>query len=37
VVRQFLDIDVQVEGSEGEEGRVVIRPPARSDHVTRRE
>jgi RNA 3'-phosphate cyclase len=26
VVQQFMDIDVQVEGSEGEEGRVVIRP-----------
>ncbi len=26
VVRQFMDIDVQVEGGEGEEGRVKIRP-----------
>jgi RNA 3'-terminal phosphate cyclase (ATP) len=26
VVRQFLDIDVHVEGNEGEEGRVAIRP-----------
>ncbi len=26
VVRQFLDIDVRVEGNEGEEGRVLIRP-----------
>jgi len=34
VVRQFMDIDVRVEGVEGEEGRVVIRPPVRSDHVT---
>jgi RNA 3'-terminal phosphate cyclase (ATP) len=33
VVRQFMDIDVQVEGSEGEEGRVLIRPPTRADHV----
>ena len=37
VVRQFMDIDVRVEGIEGEEGRVVIRPPARSDQVKRRE
>jgi RNA 3'-phosphate cyclase len=37
VVRQFVDIDVQMEGSEGEEGRVTIRPPARADHVIRRE
>jgi RNA 3'-terminal phosphate cyclase (ATP) len=29
VVQQFMDIDVQVEGSEGEEGRVVIRPMGR--------
>jgi RNA 3'-terminal phosphate cyclase (ATP) len=29
VVRQFMDIDVQVEGNEGEEGRVVIRPVGR--------
>ncbi len=28
VVQQFRDIDVRVEGSEDEEGRVVIRPPA---------
>lgn len=33
VVRQFMDIDVQVEGSEGEEGRVLMHPPARPDHV----
>jgi len=26
VVRQFMDIDVRVEGREGEEGRVLIRP-----------
>lgn len=26
VVRQFLDIDIEVEGAEGEEGRVLIRP-----------
>jgi RNA 3'-terminal phosphate cyclase (ATP) len=35
VVRQFLDIDVRVEGSEGEEGRVSIRPSARADHMNR--
>jgi RNA 3'-phosphate cyclase len=29
VVRQFMDIDVRVEGGEGEEGRVLIRPPVR--------
>ena len=28
VMRQFMDVDVQVEGSEGEEGRVMIRPSA---------
>ncbi len=28
VVQQFMDVDVRVEGNEGEEGRVVIRPPA---------
>lgn len=33
VVRQFMDVDVRVEGNEGEEGRVLIRPPARVDHV----
>ena len=32
VVRQFMDIDVQVEGSDGDEGRIVIRPPERPDH-----
>ncbi len=35
VMRQFMDVDGQVEGSEGEEGRVLIRPPARADHVNR--
>jgi RNA 3'-terminal phosphate cyclase (ATP) len=31
VVRQFMDIDARVEGNEGEEGRVLIRPlPART-------
>lgn len=35
VVRQFMDIDVRVEGNEGEEGRILIRPPARPDHVNR--
>ncbi len=33
VVRQFMDIDVRVEGNEGEEGRILVRPPARPDHV----
>lgn len=37
VVRQFMDIDVRVEGSEGEEGRILIRPPDRSNHAHRRE
>jgi RNA 3'-phosphate cyclase len=37
VVRQFMDIDVRVEGNEGEEGRILIRPPDRSDHAHRRE
>ncbi len=26
VVKQFLDIDISVQGSEGEEGRVIVRP-----------
>ena len=30
VVQQFMDIDVQVEGREGEEGRVVIHPAGRN-------
>ncbi len=37
VVRQFMDIDVQVKGSEGEVGRVTIRPPGRADHLNRSE
>lgn len=37
VVRQFMEIEVRVEGSEGGEGRILIRPPARADHITRRE
>jgi len=37
VVRQFMDVDVEIEGSEGEEGRVLIRPPAHADHVNKRE
>jgi RNA 3'-terminal phosphate cyclase (ATP) len=34
VVRQFLDIDVRMEGNEGEEGRVSIRPSERAGHVS---
>jgi RNA 3'-terminal phosphate cyclase (ATP) len=30
VVQQFMDIDVQVEGREGEEGRIVIHPAGRN-------
>jgi RNA 3'-terminal phosphate cyclase (ATP) len=37
VMRQFMDVDVQIEGNEGDVGRVLIRPPARVDHITRRE
>jgi RNA 3'-phosphate cyclase len=33
VVRQFMDVDVRVEGNEGEEGRILIRPPERADHA----
>ncbi len=33
VLQQFMDIDVRVEGGEGEEGRVLIRPLARADHM----
>ena len=33
VVRQFMDVDIRVEGNEGEEGRILIRPPARADHT----
>jgi len=36
VMRKFMDVDVQVEGSEGEEGRVLIRPPARAEHMNTR-
>ena len=32
VVQQFMDIDARVEGGVGEEGRVLIRPPARAVH-----
>jgi RNA 3'-terminal phosphate cyclase (ATP) len=35
VVRQFLNVDVTVEGSEGEEGRVLIRPSSGADQVSR--
>ena len=31
VVQQFLDLAVQVEGAEGEEGRVSVLPPAGAD------
>ena len=37
VVQQFMDIDVQVEGSEGEQGRVLIRPPVRPNQMHGRE
>ncbi|NTW59703.1 MAG: RNA 3'-phosphate cyclase [Nitrospirae bacterium] len=30
VLQQFMDVDVQVKGSEGEEGRVMIRPVGRN-------
>jgi RNA 3'-terminal phosphate cyclase (ATP) len=33
VVRQFMDVDVQVEGSEGEEGRIVIRPKQEKSEI----
>ncbi len=33
VVRQFMDLDVQVEGSEGEEGRIVIRPKGAKNEI----
>jgi RNA 3'-terminal phosphate cyclase (ATP) len=33
VVRQFMDLDVQVEGSEGEEGRIVIRPNGEKNEI----
>ena len=36
VVRQFMDIDVRVEGGEGEEGRVLIRPLACAKPMNRR-
>lgn len=37
VVQQFMEIEVRVEGNEGEEGRILIRPPARTDRANRRE
>jgi len=37
VVRQFMDVDVKVEGEEGEEGSVLICPSACVDHMYRRE
>jgi RNA 3'-phosphate cyclase len=33
VVRQFMDVDVRVEGGEGEEGRVLVLPPAQTEHM----
>jgi len=37
VVRQFMDADVRVEGNEGEEGRILIRPPVRANHTEKSE
>jgi RNA 3'-terminal phosphate cyclase (ATP) len=37
VVRQFMDVEVRVEGNEEEEGRVLIRPPARTDHTDKKD
>ncbi len=36
VIRQFMDVDVDVEGIEGEAGRIFICPPAHSNHAVRR-
>jgi len=36
VMHKFMNVDVQVEGNEGEEGRVLIRPPALADHANGR-
>jgi RNA 3'-terminal phosphate cyclase (ATP) len=37
VIGQFMDVDTEVEGSEGQEGRILIRPPAPAAHVNKRE
>jgi RNA 3'-terminal phosphate cyclase (ATP) len=36
VMQQFMDVDVQIEGCEGEAGRILIRPPTRFNYVIKK-
>ncbi len=36
VIQQFMDVEVRVEGNEGEAGRILIRPPACANHAISR-